>query len=144
LFCNFQFPKKKTHYFTNIQLGYLTANGFTFISDTVSHTHKSFSIEVARYIPLDSIKVGHQYAMSYQTRFCSGILFRPTVYELWSSTNDYWTNESAGFIEVLAWDGKTMEANIDFWATNISSQPNPETTKYREKHITGYFKVRVR
>jgi hypothetical protein len=133
----------ETHYFTHIGISNLDKNGFVLHSDTLPTTSKSFSISIAHYTPLDSIKVGHKYPLTYLTRFVSGALLHYKDYH-WKSANDYLTNEQSGNIEVLAWDGKTMEAKIDFWAVNISTLEKPEIANYREKHITGYFKIRVR
>jgi hypothetical protein len=134
------------HYFTHIGIGYLNANGFDIMSDTLPTSHKSFRITLSHYIPLDSIKAGHQYPLSYIGRFSTGASFSRNINEDWWAMNDYLTNDLSGSIEVLAWDGKTMEAKIDYWAVNIHKwdDKNRETANYREKHVTGYFKVRVR
>ncbi len=136
----------ETHYFTNIGIGYLDANGCVIASDTLATTDKGFAIRISHYIPLDSIKIGHQYPLTFLSRFISAVSFRPNLKYNWESRNDYLTNEQSGNIEVLAWDGKTMEAKIDYWAVNFDKKglDYPETANYREKHVTGYFKVRVR
>ncbi len=136
----------QAYYFTHIGIGYINANGFSITSDTLPTSDKRFNISIAHYIPLDSIKVGHQYPLTFLTRFISGVSFRQNYDQCWSSFNDYWTNEQSGNIEVLAWDGKTMEAKIDYWAVNFEklNDKNKETANYREKHVRGYFKVRVR
>lgn len=135
---------EQKYQFSKLLLSGVTDRGFMLRADTLDNSTTSFFIAINHYTTLDKLKVGEKFPLTYASTYSSSVSIYTTPYYLWHSINDYWTNELAGEIEVIGWDGKTMEAKIDFWGTNTWKWNSPEKLKYREKHITGHLKVKVR